>query len=108
MVAELKMVKDVNALKFRQRRILAGLARGDLIWEVPEESFFTQFNEATGRARRLRLDELSQMQESGWIHRVSQGPNRLDHWEITDEGRRVGVPTPRKRGRPKKQREIAE
>jgi hypothetical protein len=29
------------------------------------------------------------MQESGWIRRVSEGANRLDHWEITEEGRIV-------------------
>jgi hypothetical protein len=88
-VAELRMMKEVYALSPRQRRILAGLTRGDLIWEVPDKSYFTQFNEATGRDGRLRLDELLQMQESGWIRRVSQGPNRLDHWEITAEGQDV-------------------
>ena len=83
------MVKAVKALSSRQRRILSGLARGDLIWEVPDKSYFTQFNEATGRNGRLQLDELLQMQESGWIRRVSEGANRLDHWEITEEGRNV-------------------
>jgi hypothetical protein len=88
-VAELKVVKELNALNSRQRRILAGLARGDLIWEVADKAYFTQFNEATARDGRLRLEELLQMQESGWIRRVSEGANRLDHWEITEEGRIV-------------------
>ena len=82
----MKVVKELNALNSRQRRILAGLERGDRIWEVADKAYFTQFNEATARDGRLRLDELLQMQESGWIRRVSQGPNRLDHWEITAEG----------------------
>lgn len=80
------MVKELNALSSRQRRILAGLARGDLIWEVADKAYFTQFNDATARDGRLRLDELLQMQESGWIRRVSEGADRLDHWEITEEG----------------------
>ena len=88
-LAELKVVKERNALSSRQRRILAGLARGDLIWEVADKAYFTQFNEATARDGRIRLDELLQMQERGWIRRVSQGAHRLDHWEITDEGRNV-------------------
>jgi hypothetical protein len=90
------MVKAVKALSTRQRRILSGLARGDLIWEVPDKSYFTQINEATGRAGRLRLEELLQMQESGWIRRLSQGPKRLDHWEITAEGQNV-LPAVRRR-----------
>jgi hypothetical protein len=49
-------VKAVKALSSRQRRILSGLARGDLIWEVPDKSYFTQFNESTGRSGRLRLE----------------------------------------------------
>jgi hypothetical protein len=89
----------VNALSSRQRRILTGLARGDLIWEVPDKAYFTQFDEATGRAGRLRLDELLQMQESGWIRLVSQGPHRLDHWEITAEGQNVPPSAARKRSR---------
>jgi hypothetical protein len=93
------MVKAVKALSSRQRRILSGLARRDLIWEVPDKSYFTQFNEATGRAGRLRLEELLQMQESGWIRRVSQGPNRLDHWEITAEGQNVLPSAVRRRSR---------
>ena len=65
-VAELRMMKEVYALSPRQRRILAGLTRGDLIWEVPDKSYFTQFNEATGRDGRLRLDELRQSVSSPW------------------------------------------
>ena len=93
------MVKAVKGLSSRQRRILSGLARGDLIWEVPDKSYFTQFNEATGRAGRLRLEELLQMQESGWIRSVSQGPNRLDHWEITAKGQNVLPSAVRRRSR---------
>jgi hypothetical protein len=96
-VAELRMMKEVYALSPRQRRILAGLTRGDLIWEVPDKLYFKQFNAATGRDGRLRLDELLQMQESGWIRRVSQGPNRLDHWEITAKGQDVLPSAARKR-----------
>jgi hypothetical protein len=72
--------------------------RGDLIWEVPDKSYFTQFNEDTGHAGRLQLNELLQMQERGWIRRVSQGPHRLDHWEITEEGQHV-LPSAGRRSR---------
>jgi hypothetical protein len=53
----------------RQKRILSSLAQGDLIWEVPDESYFTQYNEGAGSSRRLRMVELLEMQESGWIRR---------------------------------------
>ncbi len=71
----------------RQKRILSGLMRGDLVWEVPQESYFAQFEEASGHQSRVPLKVLLEMQEHGWIRRVSQGPQKCDYWEITDEGR---------------------
>ena len=94
----------------RQKRILSSLAQGDLIWEVPDESYFTQYNEGAGSSRRLRMVELLEMQESGWIRRVSEGSNRLDHWELTDEGREVIAPAANKKrtGQTKQHRRIVE
>ena len=61
--------------------------RGDLVWEVPQESYFAQFEEARGQQRRVLLKDLLEMQEYGWIQRVPQGPQRCDYWEITNQGR---------------------
>jgi hypothetical protein len=94
----------------RQKRILSSLAQGDLIWEVPDESYFTQYNEGAGRSRRLRMVELLEMQESGWIRRICEGSNRRDHWELTDEGREVIAPVAKKTrtGQTKQHRRVVE
>ena len=105
---ESKRATHVNTPRPRQKRILSSLVQGDLIWEVPEESYYTQYNEGAGGSRLLRLGELLEMQEGGWIRRVSQGPQRLDHWEITDEGREVIAPAANKRGRTKQHRQVVE
>ena len=77
----------MNTPSPRQKRVLSGLMRGDLVWEVPQESYFAQFEEASGHQSRVPLKVLLEMQEHGWIRRVPQGPQRCDYWEITDEGR---------------------
>jgi len=76
----------VSAPNARQRRILSDLARGDPVFEVPQESYYTQFTESSGRQRRVLLGELVEMQERGWIRRVAPGSGRCDHWEISDAG----------------------
>jgi hypothetical protein len=83
-IGEVKMASHPSP---RQKRILSGLMRGDLVWEVPQESYFAQFEEASGHQSRVPLKVLLEMQEHGWIRRVSQGPQKCDYWEITDEGR---------------------
>jgi hypothetical protein len=85
--ARIEEVKMVSHPSPRQKRILSGLMRGDLVWEVPQESYFAQFEEASGHQSRVPLKVLLEMQESGWIRRVPQGPQRCEYWEITDRGR---------------------
>jgi hypothetical protein len=77
----------VSAPNARQRRILSGILRGDPVFEVPQQTWFTQFNENSGRQIRITLDELEAMRDRGWVVRVSAGAQRCDHWEITQEGR---------------------
>src|ERR1017187_3066150 len=55
--------------------------------EVPQESYFAQFGEASGHQSRVPLKVLLEMQEHGWIRRAPQGPQKCDYWEITDQGR---------------------
>jgi hypothetical protein len=76
----------VSVPNARQRRILSGLVRGDPVFEVPQESYFTQFTESSGRQNHVSLAELAAMQAHGWIQRISPGSGRCDHWEITDAG----------------------
>jgi len=46
------------------------------------------FEEVLGpKGDRVSLQELAEMQERGWVRRVSPGSGRCDHWEITDAGR---------------------
>jgi len=75
--------------KGRQHRILRGLANGDLVWEVPGQQVFTQFDERTGKPVNIGLPTLEAMAAAGWIVRVSHSPERqkLDFWEITPAGR---------------------
>ena len=77
----------MSAATVRQGRILFGLVRGDPVFEVPQESYFAQFNESTGRQRRISLVELTEIEHRGWARRVSAGAQHCDHWEITDLGR---------------------
>jgi hypothetical protein len=64
------------------------------VFEVPQESYFTQFDETTKRQRRVQLDELVEMQDFGWVRRVPQGTHQCDYWELTDQGREVVPGTP--------------
>ena len=81
--------------------------RGDLVWEVPQESYFNQFNEASGHQSRVPLRDLIAMQERGWIRRVPQGSQRCDYWEITHQGREAiaGVSGQSARSQARKQKE---
>ncbi len=76
-------------LTVRRQRILTSLEHGDLLWEVPTEPYFTQFNERTGKQTRVHQDVLEDMEESGWIQRTSQdvSAHKLDFFEITPDGR---------------------
>jgi len=81
----------VTTLSARHRRILTGLSHEDLLWEVPGQPYFTQFNERTGKQARVRIDALEQLEQLGFIrrHRQSQSAHKLDFWEITPQGREL-------------------
>jgi hypothetical protein len=67
-----------------------------LVFEVPQEPHFTQFDETTSHQRRVHLGELLELQAHGWVRRVPQGSQQCDYWEITDQGREVIPGTPGK------------
>ena len=73
----------------RQRRILTRLIAGDLLWEVADEKYFTQFEERTGRQLRVHLPALQPLESAHLIYfrRHPAGEHRLDFWEITEQGR---------------------
>ena len=86
---KLRVTVLVTTLSARHRRILYGLSHEDLLWEIPGQPYFTQFNERTGKQTRVRVDTLEQMEQLGLIrrHRQSQAAHKLDFWEITAQGR---------------------
>jgi hypothetical protein len=88
-VPELVVIVLGTTINARHRRILNGLSHDDLLWEVPGQPYFTQFNERTGKQTRVRLEILDQMEEAGWIRRQRQSlaAHKLDFWEITNQGR---------------------
>jgi hypothetical protein len=88
-VSKLRVTALVTTLSPRHRRILSGLSHEDLLWEVPGQPYFTQFNERTGKQTRVRVDTLEQMEQLGLIrrHRQSLAAHKLDFWEITAQGR---------------------
>jgi len=88
-VAELVVIVLVTSLSARHRRILSGLSHEDLLWEIPGQPYFTQFNERTGKQSRVRVDTLDQMEQLGLIRRQRQSlsAHKLDFWEITPQGR---------------------
>jgi hypothetical protein len=88
-VPELRVTALVTTLSARHRRILSGLSHEDLLWEIPGQPYFTQFNERTGKQTRVRVDILDQMEQLGLIrrHRQSLSAHKLDFWEITPQGR---------------------
>ena len=88
-VPKLMVTALVTTLSARHRRILSGLSHEDLLWEVPGQPYFTQFNERTGKQTRVRVDTLEQMEQLGLIrrHRQSLAAHKLDFWEITAQGR---------------------
>lgn len=81
----------VTTLNARHRRILSSLSHDDLLWEVPGQPYFTQFNERTEKQIRVRVDILEQLEALGLIRRQrqSQSAHKLDFWEITAHGREV-------------------
>jgi hypothetical protein len=87
--AKIEVTALVTALSARHRRILSGLSHEDLLWEIPGQPYFTQFNERTGKQTRVRIDTLEQMEQLGLIsrHRQSLAAHKLDFWEITAQGR---------------------
>ena len=86
---KLRVTVLVTTLSARHRRILSGLSHEDLLWEIPGQPYFTQFNERTGKQTRVRVDTLEQMEQLGLIrrHRQSLSAHKLDFWEITAQGR---------------------
>jgi hypothetical protein len=88
-VPELRVTVLVTTLSARHRRILSGLSHEDLLWEIPGQPYFTQFNERTGKQARVRIDTLEQMEQLGLIRRYRQSlaAHKLDFWEITAQGR---------------------
>jgi DNA-binding HxlR family transcriptional regulator len=88
-VPKLRVTVLVTTLSARHRRILSGLSHEDLLWEIPGQPYFTQFNERTGKQTRVRIDTLDQMEQLGLIRRQRQSlsAHKLDFWEITAQGR---------------------
>ena len=89
--AKIEVTALATALSARHRRILSGLSHDDLLWEVPGQPYFTQFNERSGKQTRVRVEILEQMEELGLIRRQRQSlaAHKLDFWEITAQGREV-------------------
>jgi hypothetical protein len=90
-VPKLKVTTLATTLSARHRRILSGLAHEDLLWEVPGQPYFTQFNERNGKQMRVRVDTLEQLEQMGLIRRQRQtrSAHKLDFWEITAPGREL-------------------
>jgi hypothetical protein len=88
-VPKLRETALVTTLSARHRRILSGLSHEDLLWEIPGQPYFTQFNERTGKQTRVRIDTLEQLEQLGLIRRQRQSlaAHKLDFWEITAQGR---------------------
>src|SRR5882762_4638805 len=88
-VPELRVTVLATSLSARHRRILIGLSHEDLLWEIPGQPYFTQFNERTGKQTRVRIDTLEEMEQMGLIRRCRQSlsAHKLDFWEITSQGR---------------------
>jgi hypothetical protein len=88
-VPELRVTVLATSLSARHRRILIGLSHEDLLWEIPGQPYFTQFNERTGKQTRVRIDTLEQLEQLGLIRRYRQSlaAHKLDFWEITSLGR---------------------
>jgi DNA-binding HxlR family transcriptional regulator len=90
-VPKLSVAALLTPLSARHRRILTGLSHEDLLWEVPGQLYFTQYNERTGKQARVRVDTLEQLEQQGLIRRQrqSQSAHKLDFFEITPQGREV-------------------
>jgi hypothetical protein len=76
------------------------LATGDLLWEVPGEGYFTQFNERTERQIHVHPPVLEPLESAHLVrlHRQPETEHKLDCWQITDQGRAAlaGTLLPRK------------
>jgi hypothetical protein len=83
---------SVIAPNLRQRRILAILANGDLIWEISRSTRWTLFNPRTAKDLLLTSREVADMDVAGWIQRNdNREEHRLDSWEISPLGRETLV-----------------
>ena len=72
----------------RQRQILRRLAVGDLLWEVPDSPYFSQYNEETGKTLRVHVDRINQLAELDLIAKVT-AEQKLDCWHLTTHGRQL-------------------
>ena len=72
----------------RQRQILRRLIVGDLLWEIPDSPYFSQYNEETGKTLRVHGDRINQLAELGLIAKVS-AEQKLDCWQLTTHGRQL-------------------
>ena len=81
--------EPVIELTPRQRRILIRLAAGDFLWEVADEAYFTQYDDRTGRQLHVHHPALLPLESANLIHRrrEPEAARRLDHWDITEQGR---------------------
>ena len=76
-------------LTARQQRILTTLALGDLLWEVPGQEYFTQYNERTGRQTRVHIRILEEIANLDLICLEKQDAHQLNYWTITQAGRKL-------------------
>jgi hypothetical protein len=74
----------------RLRRILESMEQGNAIWEVSGEDYCVVYDEKSKSDRIVRQEEVAQMEQSGWIRKaLNTVRNRLDSWQLTEQGRAV-------------------
>ena len=72
----------------RLRRILESMQDDNAIWEVAGEDYCTVYDEKLKRDRIVQQKEIGQMEQAGWIRKAPNTVrNRLDSWQLTEEGR---------------------
>lgn len=85
--------ESMAELTTRQRRILGSMRDGNLIWEVAGEEHCAIYDEKTKRDSVIRRKEIQQMEQAGWIRKAPNASrNRLDSWQLTEEGLSVCRP----------------
>jgi hypothetical protein len=81
----------------RQRRILESMEQGNAIWEVSGEEHCAVYDEKIKRDRIVRQNEIERMEQVGWIRKAANtSRNRLDSWQLTEEGRAIATPVKRR------------